>query len=153
MTSKLSDMMSLSNFFDVALLLFSNLVTSPSFMSISQLVLELWQFTRNSEIGNTSVWVLPTIWRLGQVRNTKFGTNVSIKMLLNVAKCQGCRINRFWVIKGKPTGKVKLTLSHTQIRVKKLPLLCCTFHYYNFYWFPLIHLNILLTGSMWKIIN
>ena len=27
--------------------------------------------------------------RLGQVKNTKFGTNVSNKMLLDTAKCQG----------------------------------------------------------------
>ena len=33
--------------------------------------------TRNSEIGNTNVWVLPNIWRLGRVIDTKFGTNVS----------------------------------------------------------------------------
>ena len=59
--------------------------------------------TRNPEIGNTSVWVLPNIWRLEWVRNTKFGTNVSNKMLLNVAKCLGCSFYRFWVIKGKPT--------------------------------------------------
>ena len=31
-------------FFDVALFLLSSLVTGPSFMSISSLVLELWQF-------------------------------------------------------------------------------------------------------------
>ena len=31
--------------------------------------------TRNSEIGNARVWVFPNIWRLGQVRDTKFGTN------------------------------------------------------------------------------
>ena len=35
---------STSNFFDVLLFLLSNLVTGPSFMSISSLVLELWQF-------------------------------------------------------------------------------------------------------------
>ena len=29
------------------------------------------------------------MWRLGQVEDTKFGTNVSNKMLLNAAKCQG----------------------------------------------------------------
>ena len=34
---------------------------------------------RNSEIGNNSVWVLLIIWRLGQFRNIKFGTNVSKK--------------------------------------------------------------------------
>ena len=41
---KISDMMSWSNFFDVVLLLLSSLVTDLSFMSISSLVLELWQF-------------------------------------------------------------------------------------------------------------
>ena len=45
--------------------------------------------TRNPEIGNTPVWVFPNIWRLGQVRDTKFGTNVSNEMLLNAAKSQG----------------------------------------------------------------
>ena len=44
MTSQFSDMTSLSNFFDVVLFLLSSLVTGPSFMSISLLVLELWQF-------------------------------------------------------------------------------------------------------------
>ena len=46
--------------------------------------------TRNPEIANTIVLVLPNISRLGQVRDTKFGTNVFNKMLLNTAKCQGC---------------------------------------------------------------
>ena len=34
-----------SKSFDLILLLFLSLVTGPSFMSISSLVLELWQFT------------------------------------------------------------------------------------------------------------
>ena len=58
--------------------------------------------TRNLEIGNTLVWVLPNIWRLESVKNTKFGTNVSNKMLLNAAKTQGYSFYRFWVIKRKP---------------------------------------------------
>ena len=33
--------------------------------------------TGNLEIRNTPVWVLPNIWRLGWVRDTKSGTNVS----------------------------------------------------------------------------
>ena len=44
MMSQFSDMMSLSNFFRVLLFLLLSLVTGPSFMSISSLVLELWQF-------------------------------------------------------------------------------------------------------------
>ena len=63
---------------------------------------------RNPDIRNTPVWVLPNIWRLGQVRNNKFGTDVSNEMFLNVAKCQGYNFYHFWVIKGKPTMGVKL---------------------------------------------
>ena len=33
--------------------------------------------TRNPEIGNIPAWVLPNIWRLGQIRNTEFGSVVS----------------------------------------------------------------------------
>ena len=116
--ARFSDMTSLSIFFD-DLFLLSNLVTGPSFMSISSLVLELWQFSfiRDwPEIGNTPVWVLPNIWRLGQVMDTKFGTNVSYRMLLNAANFQGYSFYRFWVIKGKPT----------QIRVKNL-VMCFVF--------------------------
>ena len=64
--------------------------------------------TRTSKIGNTPVWVLPNIWRLGQVMDTEFGTNVSNKILMNAAKFQGYSSYPFWVIKGKPTRAVKL---------------------------------------------
>ena len=49
MTPQFSDMMSKSNLFDGLLFLLSSLVTGPSFMSISSLILELWQifFTRD----------------------------------------------------------------------------------------------------------
>ena len=42
------------------------------------------RLTRNREIGNTPVWVLPNIWKLGRVKDTKFGTNVSDKNLLKL---------------------------------------------------------------------
>ena len=45
MTSQFSDMTSSSNFFNIVLFLLSNLVTGPRFMSISALVLEIWQFS------------------------------------------------------------------------------------------------------------
>ena len=61
--------------------------------------------TKSPEIRNTLVWVLSFIWRLGQVRNTKFGTHVFNKMLRNAAKCQGYSSYSFWVIKGKSTGR------------------------------------------------
>ena len=60
---------------------------------------------KNPEIGNTPVLILPNIWRLGQVRDTKFGTNVSNIKLLDTAKCQGYNVYCFLVIKGKPTGR------------------------------------------------
>ena len=45
--------------------------------------------TRNPEIGNTPVWVLLKIRRLGQVRDTKFDINISNEMLQNASKCYG----------------------------------------------------------------
>ena len=74
--------------------------------------------TRNPEIGNTPAWFLPNIWRLGQVRDSKFGVNVSNKILMNAAKCQGYSFHRFWVINGKPT-RGKFAPPSIQIRVKK----------------------------------
>ena len=82
-------MTSTSNFFNVVLFLLSSLVTGPNFMSISSLVLELWQFSFIRE-------------------NTKFRTNVSNRMGLNAWKFQYYSFYHFWVIKGKPTGGLKL---------------------------------------------
>ena len=45
MTSQFFDMAPSSNFFDIVVFLLSSLVTGSSFMSISSLVLELWQFS------------------------------------------------------------------------------------------------------------
>ena len=59
--------------------------------------------TKNREIGNTNVRVLFNIWKLGRVRDAKFGVNVFNKMLLN-SKMPGLQFYRFWVIKGKLTG-------------------------------------------------
>ena len=63
--------------------------------------------TRNLYIGNAHVWVFHNIWWLEQLRDTKFGMNVSNEMLLNTTKCQGCNFLSFWVIKGKSTGEIK----------------------------------------------
>ena len=117
MTSQFVDMTSSPHFSDIVLFLLSILVTGASFMSISLLVLELWKFsfkalTRNPEFGNTPVWILPNIWRLGQVTDTEFGTIVCNKMIVNAAKCQVYSFYRFWVIKGKPTV-VKITPTRT----------------------------------------
>ena len=92
-----------------------NIITGSGIMTIF-----LYKgLTRNPEIGNTYIWVFPSIWRLGRVMDTKFGTNVSNRMLLYAAKLQGYSFYRFWVIKEKPT-RGKITLPLTQIRVNKL---------------------------------
>ena len=96
--------------FDVVLFLLPFLVSGPSFninIITSSGVMTIFFYkglTRNPEIGNTFVWVFANIWRLRWVRDAKFGTNVSNKMLLNAAKCQGYSFYRFWVNKGKPTA-------------------------------------------------
>ena len=100
-----------------------NTITSSGIMKISSYK----GLTRNVDIGNTPIWVLPNIWRLEQVMDTKFGANVSNRILLNAAKFQGYSLYRFWVIKRKPTGgdggrggwwgNITHPPSHTQIRV------------------------------------
>ena len=68
--------------------------------------------TRNPEIRNTLLCVLPNTWRLGQVGDTKFSTNIFNKLLLNAAKCKGYSCYCFLLrenqqgdgARGKPTG-------------------------------------------------
>ena len=124
MTSQFSEITSSSNFltFFVSLVEFScwfkfhvNIITGSGIMTI----FFYKGLTRNPEIGNTPVWVLSDIWRLGRVMDTKFGATVFNRMLLNAAKFQGYNFNCFWLIKRKPTGgKITPPLPATQIRVK-----------------------------------
>ena len=58
--------------------------------SIVMLIFLYKGLTESLEIGNIPVWVLFYIWRLGRVRDTKFGMNVSDEILLNFVKFQGC---------------------------------------------------------------
>ena len=81
-----------------------NIITSSGVITI---FFYKW-LTRNPKIGNTPIWVLPNIYRFGQVRDTKFSTDVSIEILLNAEKCQGYSFYRLWVIKGKPTRGIEL---------------------------------------------
>ena len=63
------------------------------------------ELIRNLEIGNNSVCFLPNIWRLGQVKDTKFAKNVSNEMLMNSAKGQSYIFYWFLVNKGKLTRR------------------------------------------------
>ena len=83
------------------------------------------RLTRNPKIGNSHVWVLPNIWRLGRVSDTKHGANVSNKMLLKALKMPGLQLLPFMSYWGKSNrGAVKLPSPAppppfwTQIRVK-----------------------------------
>ena len=82
------------------------------------------ELTRNQDIGNTLVWVLPNIWRLGWARDTKFGKNFSNEILQNAAKCQGYSFYRYQVIGNPPPPPPPPHAhTHTQIRVN-LSSLC-----------------------------
>ena len=114
-TLQFYDMTSSPIFFDIGLFILSSLVTGPNFISIpvpGSGVMTIYickGLTRNLEIGDTPVWVLPNIWRPGQVKDTKLVTDVSNKMLLNAAKCQGYSFYCVWIIKVKSTREgVKL---------------------------------------------
>ena len=82
-------MISSSNFFDVVFSYWSkfyvNIITGSGVVAIS-----IYKgLTRKPAIWNTRDtrgWVLPNIWKLEQVKNTKFYMNVSNKMLLNPAR-------------------------------------------------------------------
>ena len=127
MTSQFTDMTSSQIFFDVIFFLLSNLVTDLSFMSISSLVLELWQFSfirdwpeiRKSEIPPLS---FSQYLETGRVRGTKFDTNFSNECYWIL---QNARVTAFTVselIRGKQQGVAKITApspshTHTQIRV------------------------------------
>ena len=88
MTSQFLDMTSSTIFFDNVFFFFclSSLVTKFQINIITgsevMIIYFYERLTRNPEIENAPVRVLPNIWRLGQVRDTIFGTDV-----FN-AKCQ-----------------------------------------------------------------
>ena len=121
MTSQFTDMTSLSNFFEVVLFLLSSLVNGPSFISISSLVLELWQFyfvrnwpeIRKLEIPPSGFCPISgdggELW----IPNLKRISLIEYYLMLQHAKSYS--FYRFWVIKGKPIGGI--TAAPTQIRV------------------------------------
>ena len=101
----------------------SSLVTGPSVMSISSLVLELWQFSfirHWPEIQKSDITLSGFCPISGDRR--ELGIPNLPQMLPNVAKCQGYSFNCFWLIEGKPTEWEKFfpppPPNLTQIRVK-----------------------------------
>ena len=102
-----------SFFFVVVLFLLLILVPSPSFMSISSLVLELWQFffiRDSSEIWKSDIprsEVCPISGDSGELGIPNLAQMSLIKCYwwLNLAICQSYSFYHFWFIKGKPTGQ------------------------------------------------
>ena len=92
MTSQFPDMMSSSEFFDVVLFLLSNLVTGSSFMSISSLVLQLWQYSFIKD------W--PEIWKL-EIPLSEFcpiygdcgKSGIPNLASMSIMKCQGYTVS------------------------------------------------------------
>ena len=122
-TSQFVDMTSPSNCFDIVLFLLSNFVTGPSFMLISSLVLELWQF---SFIGDFT-----EIWK-PEIPPSEFWPMSGDWGKLGIPQLVGmCIMQCYWILKNarvtvfivseflreKQQGS-KITL--TQIRVKTL---------------------------------
>ena len=123
MTSQFADMTSSSNFFEFFLFLLSILVTGPSFMSMSSLVLELWQFSfikdwpeiRKSEIPPSEFCLISGDWG-------KLGIpNLARRFLM---KCywilQNARVTAFTVSElfRENQHKSKIPPHAIQIRVK-----------------------------------
>ena len=111
MTSQFSDMTSSSSFLEVFLTLLSSLVTGRSFMSISSLVLELWQFyfirdwpeIRKSERPTSGFCPISGDGSESWIANlAQMFLREYYWMLQHV---RGYSFYRFWVIKGKPTGE------------------------------------------------
>ena len=89
-----------------------NIITGSGVMAIL-----IYKELKSQIIGNIPIWVLPNNWRLKQVRNTKFGTNVSKKMLLNAAKCQVTPFTISELLRKNQQWRVKLPSPLSQIRV------------------------------------
>ena len=131
MSSQLSDMTSMSNFCDVVLFLLLGLVTGLNFMSISSLILELWQFScirdwpeiRKLEILPSDFCPNPRDWNklvtpnLGRISLIKFRwllQNAGVKALTVFELLR--ENQQIGGVRGR--GKrVKLSHPHTQIRV------------------------------------
>ena len=64
------------------------------------------RLTKNSENVNTLVGVWLNIWRLGGVRDTNFGKDVSNKMLLNAANARVTVFTVLKLAKGGEGGKL-----------------------------------------------
>ena len=125
MKSQFPELMPSSKFFDIALFLLSSLVTGSSFMLISRLILELWQFSfikdwpeiRKSEIPSSEFYPVSGDW--GKVALAHLAQMFLIKSYWMV---QNAKVTVFTVSellrKNQQGGKITLSPSLTQNMVK-----------------------------------
>ena len=73
--------------------------------------------TRNRKIGHTHFGVLSNIWRLGQVRDTKLGSNVSIEML-HAAKWRVASFNVLEPLRKSQQGEVVKLIASSLPRLR-----------------------------------
>ena len=99
-----------SKFFDVVVFPLLSLVTDSRFMSISLLVLELWQFSYKRDWPEIQKLEIPNIWRLGRVRDTK--NSVWISPIKCYWMLQNARVTAFIVFEllrqNKQRGKIRV---------------------------------------------
>ena len=69
--------------------------------------------TRNPEVWNISVWVLPNIWKLGEVKDTKFGTNVDDDH--RIPHTQHTHLTRLWT--RRPVQRLSIQSSGLRFRL------------------------------------
>ena len=110
MASQFADMRLSSNFcwrFSVSLVKFSywskihvNIITGSGVMTI----FFYKRLTRNLEIRNTTICVSPNIWILGQLRDTKFGTNVLMNCYWILQNARVAAFVASGFLREKPTG-------------------------------------------------
>ena len=124
MTSRFADMTSSSSSFDVCLFFLSSLVTGQSFMSISWLVLELWQFffiknrleIRKLEIPPSRFCAISGYWDELVIPKRAW-----MSLMKSYWMLQNTRVTAFTVsklLKGETNRGVKLPPLPTQYRVK-----------------------------------
>ena len=107
-------------FFDFAVFLCSKFHVSIIIHSGVKTFLVYKGLSRNTENGNTLIWVLLNIWRKGLVRNMKFGMIISDKKLLNSTKCHGYSFDCFQVINNKSYLKWRLVVNSIPKTWKKV---------------------------------
>ena len=124
MMSQFSKMTSSSKFFDVVLFLLSSLVTGPSFMWISSLVLELSQFSFirdgpeiwKSEIPPFEFCTKPEDWGKLGIPNLAQMSPIKCYLMLQNARVTAFTISE--LLREYQQGGSKITPPPTKIRVK-----------------------------------